>query len=438
MERVRRTAAERPLIRATSGTLLLRVVSAGLLFGAAVLLARGLGVRGYGAYSYATAWAGLLATPALLGFDRLLIRSMAAWEATGRWSLMRGLFRRGNQIVAATSALLVALAALGGGLLLDDPLRAPFLLALALVPLIALTGVRRGTLQGLGQIVLGNAPEMLVRPVLLLAGLGALVVATSGFEPIDAMAINLAATAAAFGVGIVLLRRALPPNMTAAAPDYEDRAWIAAATPMMFVGGMLAINFHVAEILLGSLDSAKSVGIYVAAARVTQVMAFLPFAVNAAVGPQFAQLHALGQHGPLQALVNVAVRRLFLLTLPIGLALILLRTPILHLFGNEFESAGTALVIITIGQLFSVTVGSVAVLLMMTGYERHAASGVAVGLLTNLVLGAVLIPPMGVDGAAVATAVSVIVWNGLLALLVYRRLDIDSTVWTAFFRARGR
>src|SRR4051812_19927440 len=79
---------------------------------------------------------GVLAARAILGFDRLRVRSVAAWEAVGSWGLMRGLLRRGNQIVGAASAMLVLLAAVVGGLLLHEPFRGPFLLGLALVPLI--------------------------------------------------------------------------------------------------------------------------------------------------------------------------------------------------------------------------------------------------------------------------------------------------------------
>jgi O-antigen/teichoic acid export membrane protein len=437
LERARRTAATRPLVRATSGTFALRVGSAGLLLGTAVILARELGAAGYGAYSYATAWAGVLATPAILGFDRLLVRSVAAWEAVGSWGLMRGLLRRGNQIVGAASAMLVLLAAVVGGLLLHEPFRGPFLLGLALVPLIALTGVRKGAMQGLGRVVLGNVPDLLVRPTLLFIGLAVVVVGGSGLDPAGAMAVNVVATGAAFLVCVVLLRRAQPARLAAAKPGYETRAWLATATPMMFVSGMLAINYHLAEVLLGSLDNAHAVGVFVVANRVTQVMTFLPYAVNAVLAPRFARLYALGRFGELQALVTLAVRRLTLATVPIAVALVLFQTPVLHVFGNEFESAGTALVILTVGQLVSIVAGSVAVLLMMTGYERDAAAGVGLGLLVNLTLGTVLIPAMGADGAALATAGSLACWNGVLALLVHKRLRIDATLWGGFSRTSG-
>ena len=45
----------------------------------------------------------------------------------------------------------------------------------------------------------------------------------------------------------------------------------------------------------------------------------------------------------------------------------------------------------------------------------------------NLVLNLLLIPAFGIVGAAVASAISLISWNLILAVLVYRRLGIHST-----------
>jgi Na+-driven multidrug efflux pump len=40
----------------------------------------------------------------------------------------------------------------------------------------------------------------------------------------------------------------------------------------------------------------------------------------------------------------------------------------------------------------------------------------------------VLIPEWGLEGAAVATAVGTSIWNILMAILVYKRLGIHTTV----------
>jgi O-antigen/teichoic acid export membrane protein len=63
----------------------------------------------------------------------------------------------------------------------------------------------------------------------------------------------------------------------------------------------------------------------------------------------------------------------------------------------------------------------------MTGHEHFAARGFGLGAASNLLLNAVLIPPFGIVGAAVATSTSLVVWNVMLAIYVYRLLGLHST-----------
>src|SRR5688500_3740610 len=68
-----------------------------------ILLARLLNLTEYGLYTYATAWPVLLSVFAALGFDRFLVRQIAVYQARSAWGLTRGLLRRANQVVSATS-----------------------------------------------------------------------------------------------------------------------------------------------------------------------------------------------------------------------------------------------------------------------------------------------------------------------------------------------
>jgi len=82
---------------------------------------------------------------------------------------------------------------------------------------------------------------------------------------------------------------------------------------------------------------------------------------------------------------------------------------------------------LSVGQLINAATGSVGLLLIMTGYERDAAICVGISAVLNVVLNATLIPKWGLTGAAIATTSSMMVWNILLAIWVYRRLRIHST-----------
>jgi len=96
-------------------------------------------------------------------------------------------------------------------------------------------------------------------------------------------------------------------------------------------------------------------------------------------------------------------------------------------FGAGFSTGQGAMIVLCFGQWVNVALGPVALLLTMTGHERDALVGIAWGAGVNLLLSAVLIPPLGMIGAAVSSTASLIAWNLILVVWVRRRLGIGST-----------
>jgi O-antigen/teichoic acid export membrane protein len=80
--------------------------------------------------------------------------------------------------------------------------------------------------------------------------------------------------------------------------------------------------------------------------------------------------------------------------------------------------------------------GSVAVLLSMTRNELSLARGLAVAALFNAGANLALIPRFGMAGAALATAVTMLLWNLALARAVKARLGVSA--WAFGGRAAPR
>jgi len=69
-------------------------------------------------------------------------------------------------------------------------------------------------------------------------------------------------------------------------------------------------------------------------------------------------------------------------------------------------------------------VGPLAMLLLMTGHEQETGLVIGATALLNLALNALLIPSYGLNGAAIATAISHIAWVSILLVLAKKRLGI--------------
>ena len=91
---------------------------------------------------------------------------------------------------------------------------------------------------------------------------------------------------------------------------------------------------------------------------------------------------------------------------------------LLGLFGEEFKVGVTAFIFLSCGRLISSFSGSVGNILQMTGNQNIYAIILLIGAILNVVLNLILIPLYGINGAAIASMSSLIVWN-LSFLLLY-------------------
>jgi O-antigen/teichoic acid export membrane protein len=421
--------------RGAIGSFALRVGSTVLGFITGILLARLLGAKGYGIYTYAFAWTNLLIIPATLGLNRLLVREVATYNTQAAWGRIRALLRWSNGMVALLSvAIAVAAAAVFWKALGGNATSYALVIALASLPFTTLTTLRQGALRGLRHIVTGQLPEMLLRPLLLIALVLGAYALLGRLNALWVVALAVLAIGISFAVGAWLLQRALPPGIRHAQPEYSVRKWLGSAFPFMFIGGMLVINSYTDVIMLGILRDQASVGVYSIVVRVATLTTFVIAAADAALAPSLANLFVTGNLKRLEFVVRRSTFLVMLFTLPITLAIIVFGKPILSVFGQDFTQGFTALVILSLGQFANVATGTVGTLLSMTGHERDTATAVAVSAALNIVLNAILIPRWGLVGAGTATACSIVVQNVLLARFVYRRLGFYSMLGIVNFR----
>ncbi|MGB8274445.1 MAG: polysaccharide biosynthesis C-terminal domain-containing protein, partial [Alphaproteobacteria bacterium] len=166
-------------------------------------------------------------------------------------------------------------------------------------------------------------------------------------------------------------------------------------------------------------------GIYAVAIRAAELLTFVLAAVNTVIAPRVASYYYQGDSVRLQRLLSASARRALLLTLPLGLMLIIAGPWLLNtVFGAEYAPGAIAMAILAGAQLVNVAAGSVGLVLNMTGHERITAWGVGLAAILNIALNALLIPLWGIEGAAIATASSLVAWNLILWLAVRRHLGL--------------
>lgn len=423
------------LIKGFLGTGGIRLAHAAIGFATGILLARALGPSDYGTYSFVMAMVGFLTIPSELGIPGLAVREIAVANARKDWGMMRGFIVRAHQGIAGLSVILVALAALALVAFGDriEPVRRQCMwLALALVPLISLGALRGAMLRGLRKVLLGQLPEQVIRPaVLLLAVILILVLARDRMSPQAMMLAQIAATAVAFAWGLAVFVRHRPPDIASAPPTYRTSAWIRSTIPFGLSAALLLLNGRTDILALGLFHPDAEVGVYRVAVQMVLPVLFAQQAVNAIQAPHIAHLFAAGDMKRLQAMVTQSSRAVLAVAASAAFVIVVFGEPLIRLlFGSEYEAAYQPLLILAIGQTINSATGSVASLLNMTGHERDTTRIILVAAILNVTLNVLLTPTMGMTGAATATATTLVVWNVLMWFAVRRRIGIYASPFT--------
>lgn len=423
------------LLRGGVGSLAIRGGQALLAFAVATVLARSLGPEGYGLYSFALAVLMFTAIPAQVGVPQLVVRETAKSQAAGNTKEIRGLWGWSTLAVLLFSggALLTALAIGRWVGETGDSSQVDVLMAgLLLIPLMAFINLGSSCLRGLRKVVLGQLPEGIVRPVFFLFFLGwGVVEAGERLSAERAMGLFVVAAILALVVTLGLLYRHRPKELGEISESiYHSAEWRKAVMPLALISGLHVINSFADLIILGLFRSDGEVGIYRAASQLALLVIFGLQAINQALHPHFARLYVNGDKERLQRLVTTSARAILGLAFAPFIAFLFLGADILEvIFGSEYASGAIALLILASGQLANAAFGSVGALLNMTGHERDTMRGMLVAMGVNIALNFMLVPAYGMHGAAIATALSYLIWNAVLRWFVWKRLSIESAAF---------
>jgi O-antigen/teichoic acid export membrane protein len=152
--------------------------------------------------------------------------------------------------------------------------------------------------------------------------------------------------------------------------------------------------------------STQEVGVYSAALRAGQIIVLFLTSVSLMFSPFVADLHNRGEREKLDGLFKALTRWTIAATVPMMLLLVIAPDSALRVFGSKFSEGEAALVILIVGQFINIATGSVGFVLIMVGRTGWDLVIYAASLALNLGLAFVLAPKIGLEGAAIANAVT--------------------------------
>lgn len=418
--------------------LALQVAGAGLGYLLQVALARWMGVSQFGLYTYLMAWATVLALLGGLGFPLSVLRFIPEYRAYGDHARLRGLIRMSRRAALGAASALAALGLCLALAIAPEAHEAAIVLALCLIPAGALINLDLAVIRAGGRVLAAYAPSLVIRPLLILLTCAAVWLASGHLTATTALAITLGAFVLVALLQSMLVRQLVWVARRAHAPVYERRQWLTVSAPLLLVAGFQIALGQTDLLLLGAVRGVNDAALYSAAAKTATLVGFLLVALNAVTAPLFAELHAKGDRAGLQRLASTCAEWAFWPTVGIAVLLALFAPLVLGMFGPGFQSACWALRILLAGQLVSAGCGAVGYLMSLTGHQNDAARVYGVISLVNIPLCYAGVLAFGLNGAAAATALSLIAWNLWLHQLTSRRIGVRASILSALLIGRER
>jgi O-antigen/teichoic acid export membrane protein len=164
-------------------------------------------------------------------------------------------------------------------------------------------------------------------------------------------------------------------------------------------------------LLVGAMVSRYAAGVYAAVSKLAIVGTFVLEGNRLAIGPQLSAFLARHEHDRAADLYQSATRWLMLASWPLYLVFAVFPAVILGIFGSRYTAGAAALAVLSLAMLVNLGTGNVTVVLLMGGKSSWSAINAGAALIVNIGLNLVLLPRIGILGAAIAWGASIVVDN---------------------------
>jgi O-antigen/teichoic acid export membrane protein len=192
--------------------------------------------------------------------------------------------------------------------------------------------------------------------------------------------------------------------------------------PLVVMAALTTLLGQLDILMLGTLASARQTGLYSAAVRYATLASFALTASNIIVAPLISELYHTGKLQDLRSLVQFVTRWTALFATAVALIFVFLGRPLLSIFGNEYPAAYGPALVLLIGQVVNAITGPVGYLMVLTGRHVYALIVYLAACVLNVSINVVAIPRLGMYGAAIGTAASIMVANIMMYWVANRQV----------------
>lgn len=182
--------------------------------------------------------------------------------------------------------------------------------------------------------------------------------------------------------------------------------------PFLFFGLIVTIFYWIDSFIIGFFKTAEDVGFYSAAVNIAFLLTLTPELFMQLFFPMIAKEYSRKNMNSISEISKQVGKWIFILNFPILVLILLFPGSFIGaLFGSQYLIAENSLRLLVIGVFLSSLCTISSQLLSIAGKSKLMLFDTIVASLSNVVLGVVLVPRYGINGAAVATMISLTFLN---------------------------
>jgi O-antigen/teichoic acid export membrane protein len=286
----------------------------------------------------------------------------------------------------------------------------------AFLPVSAAATVSVAATRGFGTMLPNALIDRIGRAVLQVLGVGVVVIAGGGAFGV-ALGYGIP-IAVAFAVTLVWLIRLI--TKVEHEPGERVRPTSAGAlwsefwkftAPRGLTGVFQVTILWIGTLMVGSLLDAAHASVYTASTRYLIAGSAVNYAIITAIAPKLSELLTGDERQRARDVYQVATCWLMTLAWPLYLTLAIFAPLLLKVFKPEYASGTSSLELLALTMLVATAIGPVDIVLLMGGRSIWNLLNVVVALALNLALSFLLIPRIGIAGAACAWAAAILFKN---------------------------
>ncbi|MDX8363749.1 flippase [Cytobacillus sp. IB215665] len=421
------------LIKGSSMTFILRLLSFILLYVLNFMIAKVYGAEALGIYTLSFTLLTICLTLVLLGTDTAIIRLITEYRS--QYSM-----KQANIVFTKVMKLLIPLSVLFSVLLfiLAEPIAIllfqeqlliqPFRVVSIVLPFMVMTRMYSKAFRAIKSITKSIYFEIIgIRFGNLLILVFFLLLLTKDFMHII-YALSIAITITAF-MSMYSWHKYIQKdeeNQKLLFNQIETKGLkeiLQISIPMYLTSAMSLILNWTDVVMLGIFQSTSAVGVYSIVLKLSLLISFSLSSINMIILPKFSELYWEGRKDDLIKIFHFSSRLIVWTSIPLLFIIILFAPVLLAIFGEVYIEGVIPLIILCIGQCINACAGSVMQLLNMTGNEKLARNAIVISAATNVLGNLILIPIFGMIGAAVATSLSIIIRETMASIYAYKKFS---------------